>query len=450
MPANATTGTQARLRIATSTPIASAPSQLSQPKQNSRFCGRVRLPGMRQQGAPVLLENLQSAIGPAVTLLLVGFESVGQEAMAIAAIGIVDLPAALENAKTEIGILDNGVARPAAGGEKRRAADQAHGAVHDDRVCLVALDHADVEEAGIFAVHGVMHEAARPVAVVLRGLHHPDLGIEEGGQEVLEPVRAHNVVGIDDGDDLGVGGGVPKRQAQGSRLEALDVIRVDELEALAKRAAVIFDRPPERRLGRVVDDDDAFEIRVVESGDRIERRLEHLRGLAAGRNVDRDLGRKSVRRRQRRGNQATGAAPKRDGGDLFDALERNRDQRNEQRDSERKRECGARHEIMRLPECEHRGEPGADDIGGDRKRESFAGGCAAARQNRQRQQEPEQEREGCDLPVIGIDDQPRPGELGGACGIENAPIDADAALVRLPGLIEGFDNVVVDAVSLGA
>ena len=99
----------------------------------------------------------------------------------------------------------DGVARPAAGGVERGAADQAHGAVHDDGVGLVALDHADVEEAGIFAVHGVVHDAALAVAMVLRRLDHADLRIGEGRHQVLEPVGLHHVVGVDDADDLGVG-----------------------------------------------------------------------------------------------------------------------------------------------------------------------------------------------------------------------------------------------------
>ena len=55
---------------------------------------------------------------------------------------------------------------------ERGAADQAHGAVDDDGVGLVALDHADVEEAGIFAVHGMVHHAALAVAMILRRLDH--------------------------------------------------------------------------------------------------------------------------------------------------------------------------------------------------------------------------------------------------------------------------------------
>ena len=57
--------------------------------------------------------------------------------------------------------------------------------------------------------------------------------------------------------------------------------------------AVLLDRTPQRRVGRVVDDDDALEIRVFEPRHRIERLLEHLRRLAIGRNVDRNLRRKA-------------------------------------------------------------------------------------------------------------------------------------------------------------
>ena len=196
--------------------------------------------------------------------------------------------------EAEIGVLADRVARPAAGGLERRAPDQAHRAVHDDGVDLVALHHADVEEAGIFAVHGVMHDAALAVAVILRRLHQADLGIGEQRHQVLEPVRLHDIVGVDHADDLGVGGGVREREPQRAGLEAREVVVAHELEALAERAAMLLDRPPQRRIGRVVDDDDAFEIRIVEPRDRIERLLEHLRRLAIGRNVDRDFRRVAV------------------------------------------------------------------------------------------------------------------------------------------------------------
>ena len=175
MPANATTGTQIRLRIATSTPTVSAPSQLIQPKREFALLVAGEQARARQEAAPVLLDDLEAARRPAVALLLVGLEGVGQQAVAVAAVGVMGVPALLQDGEAEIGVLADGVARPAAGLFEGGAADQAHGAVHDDGVGLVALDHADVEEAGIFAVHHVMQRAAVAVAVILRRLDQADL-----------------------------------------------------------------------------------------------------------------------------------------------------------------------------------------------------------------------------------------------------------------------------------
>ena len=190
---------------------------------------------------------------------------------------------------------------------ERGTADQAHGAVNDNGIGLVALDHADVEETGIFAVHGVMHDGALAVAMILRRLDHADLRIGEGGDQILEPVRPHHVIGVDDADDLGICGGVCKREPQRARFVSGDIIRIDELETFAERAAMILDRPPKRRVGRVVDDDDAFEVRIIEAGDRIERRLEHVRRLTMGRDVDRNFRCETVGRGQRR-RRSDGAA----------------------------------------------------------------------------------------------------------------------------------------------
>ncbi len=49
------------------------------------------------------------------------------------------------------------------------------------------------------------------------------------------------------------------------------------------------------------------------------------------------------------------------------------------------------------------------------------------------------------LPMVRIDDRAAPAELGVARGVEHAPIQADAAFDGLPRLVEGFDDVVVDA-----
>ncbi len=84
--------------------------------------------------------------------------------------------------------------------------------MRDDGVHLVPLHHADVEEAGIFAVHHHLRDVSMAVAMVLRRLHQAHGGIGEGGNEILQPVRMHHVVGIENADDLGLGRGVLERE----------------------------------------------------------------------------------------------------------------------------------------------------------------------------------------------------------------------------------------------
>ena len=280
--------------------------------------------------------------------------------------------------EAEIGVLADGVAGPAAGHVHRRAADQAHGAVHDDGVELVALDHADVEEPGIFAVHDVVHQRAVAVAMLLRRLHQADAGIGENRHQVLQPVRLHHIVGVDDADDLGIGRGALHRDAQRAGLETLHLLGVDELEALAERAAVILDRLPEFRIGRVVDDHDAFEIRIVQPRHRIERLLQHLHRLEIGGDVDRDFregdavadGRR--RQRLRLGDQPARVAAEGDGGDFLDPRHRDQHQRDQQDQAQRQREGRAEHEVMAGPVGEHGGSPGADAVGRRRQQQAPA------------------------------------------------------------------------------
>ena len=182
--------------------------------------------------------------------------------------------------------------------------------MNDNGVGLVALDHADVEETGIFAVHGVMHDGALAVTMILGRLDHADFRIGERRHQILQPVRPHRVIGIDDADDLGICRRVRKREPQRARFVSGDIIRIDELETFTERAAMILDRAPKRRVGRVIDDDDAFEVRIIEPGDGIERRLEHVRRLTMGRNMDRNLRCETVGRGQGRRDQPARPRPK--------------------------------------------------------------------------------------------------------------------------------------------
>src|SRR4029077_18233493 len=119
--------------------------------------------GAWQELPPVLLDDLYRACCPARPLGSEGQIVLRQQSPAIATGGVVGAPSLFQDRQPEVAVLANRVARPAAGGIKSRATDQAHGAVDDDRVDFVALHHADIEEAGIFGIHGAMNKAAAAV-----------------------------------------------------------------------------------------------------------------------------------------------------------------------------------------------------------------------------------------------------------------------------------------------
>ena len=287
----------------------------------------------------------------------------------------------------------------------------------------------------------------------LRRLHQADAGIGERRHEVLQPVGIDDVVGIEDADDLGIDGGAVHRDAQRAGLEALHLLGVDELEAFTERAAMVLDRLPEGGIGRVVDDDDAFVVRIVQPRQRIERLLEHLDRLEISGDVDRDLrvvilghvlDRLALREQPLR------RPAERDRRDLVDARHRDEDEGNKQDHAEREREGRAEDEIVPVPEREHGRGPGADAIGGRRQQERLPGGRLLQPQDRQRQQDADQQRDSHQLPIVGILHRAGPGEFRLAAGVEDAPVRTDAALEVFPGLIDGFDDVVFHADGFGA
>ena len=85
----------------------------------------------------------------------------------------------------------------------------------------------------------------------------------------------------------------------------------------------------------------------------------------------------------------------------------------------------------------------------DGQNNRLAEGRARDGQDRQRQEEADEDRDGGNLPVIRVGDRTGPGELGLMPRVEQAPIGTDAAFTRFPRLIERFDDVVVDAARFG-
>ena len=171
-----------------------------------------------------------------MALLLVGVVGVGQQAVAVAAVGVVRDPAVLEQWQAEIGVLD----RWCRSTSRRRASIAARRIRHIVPCTMMALTSLRCtmpmsKKPAYSRVHGVVHQRAVAVAVILRRLHEADARIGEQRHQVLQPVRLHDIVGVDDADDLGIGRGVLQRDAQRAGLEAVSFSSVDELEALAER-----------------------------------------------------------------------------------------------------------------------------------------------------------------------------------------------------------------------
>ena len=211
------------------------------------------------------LEDLHRAVGPAIALLLEVEEGVRHQAATIAARRVAGLVPRLHDRQAELGVLGDAPFGPAAHLVEDVATHQGHRAVLDDRVALVARDHAEPEEAPVLRMRHRLEGAFAGVAVVLRSLHDGDTGIVEGRHEIAEPVVLDQVVAVDHGHDRRVRRGVAQREVERPSLEAFERIHVEEAEARPEAGAAGLDRAPHGRVTRVVVDHDDFEVRVVES-----------------------------------------------------------------------------------------------------------------------------------------------------------------------------------------
>ncbi len=74
----------------------------------------------------------------------------------------------------------------------------------DDGIAFVARDHADIEKAAVLRVTHRLERVFMRIAIVLRRLHDGHLFLRELRSEVAQPARMHQVIAVNDGDDLGI------------------------------------------------------------------------------------------------------------------------------------------------------------------------------------------------------------------------------------------------------
>ena len=153
---------------------------------------------------------------------------------------------------------------------------------------------------------------------------------------------------------------------------------------------MLFDRAPEARIGRVVDDHDAFEIGPIELGHAVQRFAQHLRRLAVGRNVNRDQ--RPLRQDQARRKQPLGRGAKQNRCQFLDPLLHDDDQRHEQPYAGDGGDQRAGNEIVRGRIVEHVRAPGADDLRRAGEHAGLDRGHPRNGEDRQAKQEAEPER----------------------------------------------------------
>jgi hypothetical protein len=157
--------------------------------------------------------------------------------------------------------------------------------------------HADVEEVAVAVEEAAEVGVVLPVSVVLSRLHEGDVRVGEVGRGRPQPPRMGDVVGVDDGDHLDLGGEPPRRLVEGAGLEARPGLQVHELEARTELAADRLQRPPHLRIGGVVVHHLHDVGGVVEAGQGLEGAAHDVDGLVVGGHLDGDEGGRSHRGR---------------------------------------------------------------------------------------------------------------------------------------------------------
>ena len=118
--------------------------------------------------------------------------------------------------------------------------------------------------------------------------------------------------------------------------------------------------------------------------------------------------------------------------------------------AEPQRECRSGDEVMAGPVVEERGRPGTDQVGEEGEQQHLHQRRLGDPEDGKRNQHADSDGDRGDLPVVGIRDGSGPAELRLAIAVEQPPVGADAAFHGLPGLVVGFDQVVIDPERLGA
>src|SRR5579862_203963 len=174
-----------------------------------------------------LLAGLDGALGPAVLLAFEAVHVNGQLGGGYE-IGQEDkFPTLHLRPVAEVEVFGQGVVLPSAGGLDAGAAPETGGAVEVEETPAAAARGLFQEEMAV-QEHGLnpREEGVGPVQVAPAGLEHPDFGVGEMVDRVLQDIGMRHEVGVEDEDELALAG--IQTGLQGSGLEALSVDAVNK------------------------------------------------------------------------------------------------------------------------------------------------------------------------------------------------------------------------------
>ena len=246
-------------------------------------------PTAPEQGAEVADQRLVVSACPADHLLHALGPGLGHLLVALAAVLVDRLPASEQQAEGRVGVLGQAADVPAADGLEGRLADPPDGpsVLRDEieihpglLVDLVAPRALEIQQAGQQVVSGVDRDHAPH--------HRADLGVEEGGDELLQETASRQVVGVEDQDDVGAHKG--HRIGEGRGLARRTRAAVEGLHEIRMTAGVEIQEFAGAVGGAVVDHEDAQAVAGI---------VDHQQGVedagqddlfVVGGHEDRDLG----------------------------------------------------------------------------------------------------------------------------------------------------------------
>ncbi len=323
----------------------------------------------------------------------------------------------------------------------------------DDGVALVAVVHADAEEAVVLPRCHAAEAVVLEVAMRLRALHHGHFRVVEIARERGQPIGAYLVVGVDHRHHVGTRVGFLQAEVQRAGLEARPWLQVEEAEALAELLAVFLHWLPDRRVLGVVVDHQHFVVLVIQRGQRIERDDHHLRRLVVASQVDGD----ERLFLDRVGLQHAGVAdpftPPQHLSELEPVDQQDRQDRHLCREQQHQHAPvdPVQVEIERQRDRPHDQTAGQLDQEVEEQPSHRLEAAEANAEPNHRYQRQQAGGQRFPRPADVFRYRAGEGKFGLTVGIENAPVGAGAALAQtfLPGLVECFEQVVIDVVRFG-